>query len=225
MAKNCSYCGKQLTFRDSFVWDKKPVCRACLDNLEQDQKVKPELVKQGPSTKVQITNSNHIGSTGIYLSFLFGGLLVCFLGGVISAENDETGGVIIGLGVIAVIIAMIYFFVLLYQVWRFVINESQSNNLVPSIETPGKAVGYCFIPFYNFYWVFQVFGKFPKDFNVLSAKKGSNKVMSEGLGSAIPILVIISIIPFIGYVTAFINFLILYPIFISQAVRLCKEFD
>ena len=42
MAKNCSYCGKRLTFRDSFVWDKTPVCRACLNNLEQDQNVKTE---------------------------------------------------------------------------------------------------------------------------------------------------------------------------------------
>lgn len=172
-----------------------------------------------------VTNSssaNYIGKPEIYLSFLFGGFLVSFIGGMVSAENDETGGLIISLGVIAVIIAMIYYFVLFYQVWRFVIEESQRNNLIPSIETPGKAIGYCFIPFYNLYWVFQAFGKFPKDLNALAAKKGSSK-MSESLGSTIPILVIIGIIPYIGYITALINILILYPIFIYQAVRQCHD--
>jgi len=38
MAQNCSRCGAQLSFRNSFVWEKKPVCRTCLRALEQGQK-------------------------------------------------------------------------------------------------------------------------------------------------------------------------------------------
>ncbi|MEM3170541.1 MAG: hypothetical protein QW838_07200 [Candidatus Nitrosotenuis sp.] len=34
MAKNCTNCGKQLTFRDSFVFKGKPVCYVCLKKLE-----------------------------------------------------------------------------------------------------------------------------------------------------------------------------------------------
>ncbi|MDZ7289668.1 MAG: LIM domain-containing protein [candidate division KSB1 bacterium] len=30
MAKTCSRCGKELSFRDSFVWEGKPICGACL---------------------------------------------------------------------------------------------------------------------------------------------------------------------------------------------------
>jgi hypothetical protein len=54
MAKNCSRCGKRLSFRDSFVWEKKPVCGVCLKGLEQGQKwegisepIEPELSTEG----------------------------------------------------------------------------------------------------------------------------------------------------------------------------------
>jgi hypothetical protein len=223
MAKNCSNCGKQLTFRDSFVWENKPICRACLDDIQEGQKAKAESVKQELSDKIPITNPSHIGNVVLYLSLLFGGLLICFIGGLVLAEDEESGAVILSLGLLIVLAAQINFFVLFYQVWRFVINESSRHNLGPSIESPGKAVGYCFIPFYSLYWVFQAFGKFPKDFNAIARKRGSDKMMSEGLGSAIPILVVSSIIPYIGYVTSLIGLCVLYPIFIVQARRLCKE--
>ena len=34
MPKTCFQCRKTLSFRDSFVWEKKNVCRTCLDTLE-----------------------------------------------------------------------------------------------------------------------------------------------------------------------------------------------
>jgi len=38
MAQNCFYCGAKLSFRNSFVWDKKPTCRDCLRKLDPQQK-------------------------------------------------------------------------------------------------------------------------------------------------------------------------------------------
>jgi hypothetical protein len=32
MAKNCYQCGKQLGFSNTFVYEKKPICKECLDN-------------------------------------------------------------------------------------------------------------------------------------------------------------------------------------------------
>ena len=223
MAKNCSYCGKQLTFRDSFEWDKKPVCRSCLANLEQGQKSNSEPMKQRLSAEVYPTNTTYIGNTGSYLLLLFGGLAICLIGGIIGIGGEPAGFVLLIPGIIALIAAEIYFLVLFYQVWRFVISESQRSGLVPSIETPGKAIGYCFIPFYNFYWFFKAFGKFPKDFNLLAKAKGSNNIIEEGLGTTIPVLLLISIIPYLGSVVSLIILFILYPMFISQAVRFCKE--
>lgn len=167
--------------------------------------------------------SDHIGNARPYLIVLFLGIGLLFLGVVVAAVNEDAGVALISFGAMSLFAAIVLFFVLFYQVWRFVINESGRNGLVASIETPGKAIGYCFIPFYNLYWVFQAFGKFPKDFNALARARGANSMMSEGLGTAIPVLVLVSIIPFIGYLTAFVNFFILYPLFITRAVRQCKE--
>lgn len=38
MSKNCFQCGKSLSFRDSFIWNRQPVCRGCLKQLEMEQK-------------------------------------------------------------------------------------------------------------------------------------------------------------------------------------------
>ena len=37
MAKTCSRCGKQLSFRDSFVLDGNPICKTCLQKEENPQ--------------------------------------------------------------------------------------------------------------------------------------------------------------------------------------------
>jgi len=47
MAENCSTCGKQLTFRDSFIWEGKPICKICLKKAEeamQSQTKLPETI-------------------------------------------------------------------------------------------------------------------------------------------------------------------------------------
>ena len=203
--KPCPFCAEEI-LSDAVK------CKHCGEWLNREA----ESVQRTPGT-------NHIGKHGIYLLLLYCGMGICILGGILSAENEDAGIALVFFGIIASVVALIYYFVLFYQVWRFVVNESQRNSLVPSIETPGKAIGYCFIPFYNLYWVFRAFGRFPKDLNVISRAKGSNKMMSEGLGIAIPVLILISIIPFIGYITVFVNLYILYPLFISQAVRICKD--
>lgn len=52
----------------------------------------------------------------------------------------------------------ILMFVLLYKLWG-VVQDGQAAT------TPGKAVGFLFIPFYNFYWIFQAYWGLAKDLN------------------------------------------------------------
>lgn len=52
----------------------------------------------------------------------------------------------------------ILMFVLLYKLWS-VVQDGQAAT------TPGKAVGFLFIPFFNFYWIFQAFWGLAKDLN------------------------------------------------------------
>jgi hypothetical protein len=58
MPKNCNTCGKQLTFRDSFVWEGKPICKMCLKKAE-DEIQKTAIVQQrATESKILIEGSN-----------------------------------------------------------------------------------------------------------------------------------------------------------------------
>ncbi|MFZ5519035.1 MAG: hypothetical protein ACOY90_20555 [Candidatus Zhuqueibacterota bacterium] len=39
MAKNCTLCGSRLSFRNSFVWQNKRVCKSCLKQLEKNENI------------------------------------------------------------------------------------------------------------------------------------------------------------------------------------------
>ena len=46
--------------------------------------------------------------------------------------------------------------------------------------------------------------------------------MSEGIGTSLAMMSILSIIPFVGYVTAII-WIVIAPVFISQSIELSKN--
>jgi hypothetical protein len=60
--------------------------------------------------------------------------------------------------------------------------------------TPGKAVGFLFIPFFNLYWLFQVYSGFATDYNnYLKEKNLQAPPLSSGLMTAMAIFIIFSI--------------------------------
>lgn len=66
--------------------------------------------------------------------------------------------------------------------------------------TPGKAVGYLFVPFYNFYWVFQAFPGWAQDYNLTVREHGlAVPRMPEGLATTYCVLLIIGAIPYVGW--------------------------
>jgi hypothetical protein len=69
--------------------------------------------------------------------------------------------------------------------------------------TPGKAVGFMFIPIFNFYWVFQAIWGFAKDYNsYIERHQYSVEKLPEGLFLASTIMAVAGIIagriPFLG---------------------------
>jgi hypothetical protein len=78
--------------------------------------------------------------------------------------------------------------------------------------TPGKAVGFLFIPFFNIYWFFQVWAGFPTDYNrfVDRYKLPVTHLASE-IYVAYSVLFLLSIIPFLGILSV-IAILIITPI-------------
>ena len=180
-----------------------------------------------PATPTTISHETpDLGSPKALVVMLVTALVVFLVGALLASErsSEEAGLAMIVLGSIVFVVANIYFFVLLYRVWKYAINESMRHNLIPSIATPGRAVGFLFIPIYGWYWVFKAFGNLPVDLNAISIAKDSPQTMSEGLGVALAILAVLGVIPIVGYVTAVVS-LIISPIFISQAVRVCKSWS
>jgi hypothetical protein len=91
------------------------------------------------------------------------------------------------------LLGAIAFWVLIYKAWN-AIQDGYART------TPGKAVGFLFIPLFNIYWLFIAIGSWGKEFNSFASRHGVGFRASEGLFvahcvfSIIPILSIISLI-------------------------------
>jgi len=97
---------------------------------------------------------------GLFAGLYGGGILLAFIG-LLVARSKETamlGMGIWGLGLLVMVAGGILMFVYLYRAWALLQPGGAST-------TPGKAVGFLFIPFFNLYWVFVALGKWPKDWN------------------------------------------------------------
>ena len=110
-------------------------------------------------------------------------------------------GILITAGLSAVA-SMVLFYIILYRAWGL-IQDGYART------TPGKAVGYLFIPFYNFYWMFEAIPGLIKDMNNFIARRGLPiQRMDPGLATAYCVLTLVSMIPYVGYVTAVAAFVI-----------------
>lgn len=108
-------------------------------------------------------------SKGFYLGSIVGGLVggtvLVGIGLAVMAGGDDAGGAIIAVAYIPIIYGAVVAAVLIYKIWAAIQGPTART-------TPGKAVGFLFIPFFNFYWIFQAFWGWTKDYNALVAQKG-----------------------------------------------------
>jgi hypothetical protein len=82
--------------------------------------------------------------------------------------------------------------------------------------TPGQAVGFLFIPFFNFYWIFQAYLGWTKDYNRYVASESiPAPQVSEGFAMTICVLMVCSAIPYVGMVIALVNMVFL-GLFLNQ---------
>jgi len=123
---------------------------------------------------------------------------------------------ILGVGILALIAATVINYILLYRFWS-IIQDGKART------SPGVAVGFCFIPFFNFYWLYVAFVGLAKDMNVYLKERTINSPgISEGLALAWYIIAIISIIPYAVIVTG-IPAIILGIILLKQFADASKE--
>jgi hypothetical protein len=124
-----------------------------------------------------VSKSFYLGSIvgGFVLSFVLLGIGIAIMfAGVIAAGNSRepnaaaalgsTG--LICVGYIPLLFAAVMFYVLLYKAWA-----SIQGGPVPVRTTPGKAVGFMFIPLFNIYWMFMAIWGWTQDYNAVVAQK------------------------------------------------------
>lgn len=206
----CEKCGKEIP-------DDAVVCVSCGRAIQPIKDTLPQIDRQ-------VKRAN--------LGLLLGAVISCFVIffiaiGVLARAAVEEGMAVIGggtilLAVAAGIFAEVLFCIYVYRMWKMIQDGYAST-------TPGKAVGFLFIPFFNMYWVFRAFSSWAKDYNSFIQRNsiiGAPKV-SEGLFLAFSILICISPIPFIARITD-LGIIALIPevvLFFICAVKICKAIN
>ena len=108
------------------------------------------------------------------------------------------------IGVVFLFVYVVYFYLILAKMWG-AIQDGYARTTV------GKAIGFLFIPFFNIYWIFNVWGGFPTDYNNFIQRNGIQTApLSPVLYILFPICVLLSSVTF--GVSLLINFVVLFLI-------------
>jgi hypothetical protein len=142
-----------------------------------------------------------------YLAYLF--VAACF--GGYSTEILRTAILFILAGCIVWGFGIVILCILLYRAWQSI----QDGN---ARTTPGKAVGFTFIPLFNLYWFFVAWYGFAQDYNRYIERYAITvPKLNESLFLAYCILNVCSIIPYVGGLAA-LAALVMYILMINKTI-------
>lgn len=159
-------------------------------------------------------------SKGLYLGSIVGGgiltiiLLIPAYALMLSGDDEAAmaGAGIVCFSYVPMIFAVVMLAILVYKMWAAI----QAG---PARTTPGKAVGFLFIPLFNLYWMFQAYWGWTVDYNRYVTEAGITAPRApQGVALTFCILAICGIIPFVGILVGLIN-LVLMIIFLNAAVN------
>lgn len=166
-------------------------------------------------------------SKTFYLISIYGGIVIglVLIGVAIGLMNTYSRdmrmiGVVLLIPAIGVLIyAIVMRFVLLYKMWKAIQSEY-------SRTTPGAAVGFLFIPFFNLYWTFQAWYGWALDYNkLISARNVNGKKVPEGLALALCIMnVVLYFISSVGGENAVLALVCLLVGLVSSVVEFILVF-
>ncbi|MBW8041375.1 MAG: DUF4190 domain-containing protein [Planctomycetes bacterium] len=84
------------------------------------------------------------------------------------------------------ILSSVVTFILIYKMWAAIQDRGARTSA-------GKALGFMFIPFFNFYWLFEVYWGWTKDYNRIPESDDVElPLMPEGIGLAVCVLPLLS---------------------------------
>jgi len=207
----CEKCGKE-------ILDDAVVCIGC------GRAVKPLKAVRQYDTEVKRT------SIGLLLGLLISGGIFSSIGiglsitGLVLSENysysSSTGVILAVLGVViflagfaGFVFGLVLFYIYLHRAWKMIQDGYASTS-------PGEAVGFLFIPFFNLYWRFRALWGWAKDYNSYIQRNAISDAprISERMFLAWAILGATAVIPYLNLLVV----LPLYVIFIICTVKICK---
>ena len=141
-----------------------------------------------------------MGSIGIGLAIA--DVLIILANVRIRTGSPEAGLSLIGLSCIPMLYGAICMMVLWYRSWA-AIQDGHART------TPGKAIGFLFIPIFNIYWASQALWGLSKDFNAYLQRNSIPAArLPEGLFLAFCILCFTTWIPVLGLVLLVVNYIL-----------------
>ncbi len=168
----------------------------------------------------------YLGNFNLYFYSMLGALFLnTFMSLSLMGKQEVSSLVYALLGFPLFIWAVIYYMIIVYRIWKYVIAKSQELGLTPAVSSPGKAVGFLFIPFFNFYWLFYSFIGLVNSINAIRQNQNSGKNLSKGLPIAIGVMTILGYIPVINLLISPIGACILQPLFVYKLMVTCKEIE
>lgn len=167
------------------------------------------------SNSIDANNRNQNAATvskALFLAFIPSGMILGTIFTSVAMYSRRGQQDLMIIGFLFVLVFFIFFWVLVHKMWA-VIQDGNART------TPGKAVGYMFIPFYNIYWIFVALAGFAKDYNAYIERHGIQaKPLSEGLFLAFTWVWLLGAlpIPIVGEIFSFIE--VILSIFIVNSI-------
>lgn len=205
----CSLTNEQADFQEN------------CEHYIQDESVQVQKTNERLSSTKNYISQNLRNYFNAFLITLYISMAVLLIATVFIVQNGSPTGLIIG-GLISIAASIIQA-ILIYHIWDFIITEYKIQGDEPPIDSPGKAVGYLFIPFYNFYWLFQVYGKIMESLNNLAESRKKELYLPNNLGILICIFTLSGIIPIVGTLLALIAMFVLIPVLFHKAIQAIEE--
>ena len=204
---NCPHCMQQLVADDSILGQYVD-CPACGKRFRREAR----SASGGGFGTPRISMAAALVFQCISLAFSGFGMLM-----MLGEADEESIGVLALLSIVPIILNLIFTCILHHKCWK-AIPAGYAR------MTPGKAVGYLFIPFFNLYWAFPSFGGLGSDCATVAAKKGIRGFSAlPGLGLTFAILWVVNLltqqIPVLGFLTGVAQFVI-WLLFYKGVVRL-----
>lgn len=174
---SCPHCAQQYEVEDSDS-GKYADCQSCGKRfriLESSD----DTVNSGGDERLSMTTA--LVFQCIMIGFAFISAIV-----QLADEYGEATGILALLFIVPMILNLVFTAILHYKCW----------NAIPqgyARMTPGKAVGYLFVPFYGLYWLFPSIGGLGSDCEMLAKSVGRKKIGNlKALGLTLAIVMCVS---------------------------------